>query len=60
MPILIDELIVEAEPPRSPQPPPQASAASSFGEAPQAKISQGDRMLELSIVADRHHRLQVD
>jgi hypothetical protein len=59
MPILIDELIVEAEPPRSPPPPPQAGAASA-AQAPEAKISQGDRMLELSVVSDRHRRLQVD
>jgi hypothetical protein len=59
MPILIDELIVEAEPPRSPQAPQQSGGAPS-GEAPQAKPGQGDRMLELSIVADRHYRLQVD
>ncbi len=59
MPILIDELIVEAEPPRSPAPKQQPGVPPS-GETPQAKTSQGDRMLELSIVADRHYRLQVD
>jgi hypothetical protein len=59
MPILIDELIVEAEPPRAPVPPQQPGGPPP-GEAPQAKTSQGDRMLELSIVADRHRRLQVD
>ena len=59
MPILIDELIVEAEPPRSP-PAPQQPGGAPPGEATQAKTGQGDRMLELSIVADRHHRLQVD
>jgi hypothetical protein len=55
MPILIDELLVEAEPPRAPAPP--AGAASP----PPAHLpGQADRMLELSIVADRHHRLEVD
>jgi hypothetical protein len=54
MPILIDELLVEAEPPRAPAPP--AGAASPPSHLP----GQADRMLELSIVADRHHRLEVD
>jgi hypothetical protein len=55
MPILIDELLVEAEPPRSP--------AETMGNAPATPPhlpGQADRMLELSIVADRHYRLQVD
>ena len=55
MPILIDELLVEAEPPRSPAPPPANAPA-----APQKLPGQADRMLELSIVADRHERIQVD
>ncbi len=69
MPILIDELIVEAEPPRAPAPPqqpggaPQGGGAAQGGgasEPPQAKPGQGERMLELSVVADRHRRIQVD
>jgi hypothetical protein len=56
MPILIDELIVEAEPPRAP---PDAKGGDS--PAPQARLpGQADRMIELSIVADRHYRLEVD
>jgi hypothetical protein len=55
MPILIDELLVEAEPPRSPAPSPSGAAA-----APQKLPGQADRMLELSIIADRHDRIQVD
>ncbi len=55
MPILIDELLVEAEPPRSPAPPPANTRA-----APQKLPGQADRMLELSIVADRHERIQAD
>ena len=54
MPILIDELLVEAEPPRSPAPPANAPAA------PSKLPGQADRMLELSVVADRHDRIQVD
>jgi hypothetical protein len=55
MPILIDELLVEAEPPRSPAPPP------TNAPAPPSKLpGQADRMLELSVVADRHDRIQVD
>lgn len=55
MPILIDELLVEAEPPRAP--------AEAKGNAPAERVrqpGQGDKMLELAIVADRHHRLEVD
>ena len=55
MPILIDELLVEAEPPRSPAPPPPNAPA-----APQKLPGQADRMIELSIIADRHDRIQVD
>ena len=55
MPILIDELLVEAEPPRSPAPKQGAAQAT-----PEHLPGQADRMLELSIVADRHHRLEVD
>jgi hypothetical protein len=55
MPILIDELIVEAEPPRAPPPPEGAS------KTPAARLpGQADRMLELAMVADRHRRLEVD
>jgi hypothetical protein len=55
MPILIDELLIEAEPPRAPAPPPGGAPA------PAAKLpGQADRMLELSIIAGRHRRLQVD
>jgi hypothetical protein len=55
MPILIDELLVEAEPPRSPPP------TGDHGAAASPKLpGQADRMLELSIVADRHYRLEVD
>ncbi len=55
MPILIDELLVEAEPPRSPPP------TGGAGQSPQAKQpGQADRMLEMAIVADRHYRLEVD
>jgi hypothetical protein len=56
MPILIDELIVEAEPPRSP-------ADTKGGDSPAQQMrqpGQADRMLELSIVADRHYRIEVD
>ena len=55
MPILIDELLVEAEPPRT--------RAETKSDAPSEKArqpGQADKMLELSIVADRHHRLEVD
>jgi hypothetical protein len=55
MPILIDELLVEAEPPRAAAPKQGGAPA-----APQHLPGQADRMLELSIVADRHHRLEVD
>ena len=55
MPILIDELLVEAEPPRSPAPP-GGSAPAAAPKLP----GQADRMLELSIVADRHERIQAD
>jgi len=55
MPILIDELLVEAEPPRSPAPP-----AAGAPAAPQKQPGQADRMLELSMVADRHDRIQAD
>jgi len=55
MPILIDELLVEAEPPRSPAPPP-ANAPAAASKLP----GQADRMLELAVVADRHDRIQVD
>jgi hypothetical protein len=56
MPILIDELLVEAEPPRAPPP---TSGGGSAGAAPKLP-GQADRMLELSMVADRHRRLRVD
>jgi len=55
MPILIDELLIEAEPPRSP-PPPAPGAPSQAPRPP----GQADRMFELAIVADRHRRLEVD
>ena len=55
MPILIDELLVEAEPPRSATPKQGAAEAK-----PEHLPGQADRMLELSIIADRHHRLEVD
>lgn len=55
MPILIDELLVEAEPPRSPAPAQGAAPAK-----PQQQAGQADRMLELAIIADRHRRLEVD
>jgi hypothetical protein len=55
MPILIDELLVEAEPPRSPAPP-----SANAPAAPEKLPGQADRMLELSIVNDRHERIQVD
>jgi hypothetical protein len=55
MPILIDELIVEAEPPRSP-----AEPHGNGPAAPQRLPGQADRMMELAIVADRHYRLVVD
>jgi hypothetical protein len=56
MPILIDELIVEAEPPRSP-----ADTKGGDSHAPQARHpGQADRMIELAIVADRHYRIEVD
>jgi hypothetical protein len=55
MPILIDELLVEAEPPRSP-----AATPGSTPSAPPRQPGQADRMLELSIVADRHYRIEVD
>jgi hypothetical protein len=55
MPILIDELLVEAEPPRSPAPSQGAAPAT-----PQKLPGQADRMVELSIIADRHRRLEVD
>jgi hypothetical protein len=55
MPILIDELLIEAEPARTP-PPPSGGAKADPAKLP----GQADRMLELSIVADRHKRLQVD
>jgi hypothetical protein len=53
MPILIEELLVEAEPPRSP---PEHSAQSP----PVRTTGQADRMLELAIIADRHYRIEVD
>ena len=55
MPILIDELLVEAEPPRAPAPAQGAAPAT-----PQKLPGQADRMLELAIIADRHHRLETD
>jgi len=56
MPILIDELIVEAEPPRSP-----ADTKGGDSPAPQTRQpGQADRMIELAIVADRHYRIEVD
>ncbi|HVZ08874.1 hypothetical protein [Rhodopila sp.] len=55
MPILIDELLVEAEPPRAPA----ETNVAAQGARP-AQPGQGDRMLELAIVADRHYRLEVD
>jgi hypothetical protein len=55
MPILIDELLVEAEPPRAP-----AAKQGGGQSTPQHLPGQADRMLELSIVADRHRRLEVD
>ena len=55
MPILIDELLVEAEPPRAPADTPESTTA----QRPRLP-GQADRMLELSIVADRHYRLEVD
>jgi hypothetical protein len=55
MPILIDELLVEAEPPRAP-PPTGGGNAAATPKLP----GQADRMLELSIIADRHRRLLVD
>jgi len=55
MPILIDELLVEAEPPRAPT---QAQGAAPA--TPQKLPGQADRMLELAIIADRHHRLETD
>jgi hypothetical protein len=55
MPILIDELLVEAEPPRSPAP-----TQGSGPAKPQQLPGQADRMLELAIIADRHRRLEVD
>ena len=55
MPILIDELLIEAEPPRAPPPAPGGAQAQRAG-AP----GQADRMLELSMVADRSRRLEVD
>jgi hypothetical protein len=57
MPIMIDELIVEAAPPRAPQP----HADGGHGaDAPTPKTGQAEQLLELSIVADRHRRLQAD
>jgi hypothetical protein len=55
MPILIDELLVEAEPPRSP-----AATSGTAPAVPQRLPGQADRLLELSMVADRHRRLEVD
>jgi hypothetical protein len=56
MPILIDELIVEAEPPRSP-----ADTKGGDSPTPQTRQpGQADRMIELAIVADRHYRIEVD
>jgi hypothetical protein len=55
MPILIDELLVEAEPPRTPAPAQGAAAPS-----PEKLPGQADRMFELAIIADRHRRLEVD
>ncbi len=63
MPILIDELLIEAEPPRAPasQSGGQSGGQGGSAQVPVAKLpGQADRMLELSIVADRHRRLQVD
>jgi hypothetical protein len=54
MPILIDELLVEAEPPRSP------AEAQGNAPPPERLPGQADRMMELAIVADRHYRLVVD
>jgi hypothetical protein len=55
MPILIDELLVEAEPPRSPP------AIGGPDQATQHKQpGQADRMFEMAMVADRHYRLEVD
>jgi hypothetical protein len=55
MPILIDELLVEAEPPRAP-----AAAKDDASSEKARQPGQADKMLELAIVADRHHRLEVD
>jgi hypothetical protein len=55
MPILIDELLVEAEPPRSP-----AQAQGAPPAKPEKLPGQADRIMELSIIADRHRRLETD
>ena len=55
MPILIDELLVEAEPPRA-----RAETKGDAPSEPARQPGQADKMLELAIVADRHHRLEVD
>jgi len=54
MPILIDELLVEADPP---PPQPDANAASK-GKPP--KPTPGDRLADAALAADRHCRLHVD
>ncbi len=55
MPILIDELLVEAEPPRA-----GAIKQGAPPSKPDHLPGQADRMLELAIIADRHKRLEVD
>jgi hypothetical protein len=55
MPILIDELLIEAEPPRA-----VAEKQGGGPAKPSHQPGQADRLLELSIIADRHRRLEVD
>jgi hypothetical protein len=60
MPIFIDELIVEAEPPRFVQPQAGATKNGAPPSTAERKKDEADRMLELSIAADRLKRIEVD
>ena len=55
MPILIDELVIEAEPP-PPAPGAQAPAAAPSRTTP----GQAERLMQRALLVDRQTRLEVD